>query len=138
MALIEAARNLPGVKPDRVGLFGQSRRAAVALLVASTGGDVQAVASSGAPYTHLPRADEVPPITMVKNLQAPLLMLHGTADEIVDVQQARDYERVIRELGKPVEAHYYEGAPHLLPFMPQTREDVIQRAIAFFRKHLAE
>lgn len=136
MALIDAARKLPGVQPDRVGLFGISRGAAIALLVASTGGAVKAVVSSDAPYAD-PRLGDTPPITLARSLQAPLLMLHGTADELVNIVEAREYERAVRTLGKPVEAHYYPGASHGVPFRAQSREDVLRRAVAFFRRHLA-
>lgn len=139
MALIDAVRKLARVRPDRVGLFGHSRGAAVALLVASTGGDVQAVVSSSAPiiFRGARTQMDTPPITLVRNLQAPLLMLHGTGDRVVDVQEARQYQQALRELGKPIEAHYYEGAGHLLPFLPETKEDVRQRAIGFFKAHLS-
>ena len=38
--------------------------------------------------------------------------------------------------GSTVEAHYYPEATHWLPFVAATRDDVLRRAIEFFRKHL--
>lgn len=40
------------------------------------------------------------PITVVRNLQAPVLILYGTADELVNVRKARAYERALQEAGE--------------------------------------
>jgi dienelactone hydrolase len=135
-ALVEATRRLPAVRPDRVGLFGHSRGAQAAVLAASSGVGMRGVVASAGGYVGATRGD-TPAITLARGLEAPLLMLHSTADRTVNVQQAQEYERVLRGLGKPVTAHYYEDAPHLLPFARETRDDVLRRAIAFFREYLA-
>lgn len=134
-AIIEAARKLPEVKPDRIGLFGHSRGGVVALLTASIGGNVQAVATSAAHYLKR-QSPDTPVINMAEMLTTPVLLLNGTADELVHVQEATEYVRVLRRLGKPVEMHIYEGAPHDLPFDWDTSEDVFRRAVTFFRKYL--
>ena len=50
------------------------------------------------------RVTPTPPSTrsVVAGLAAPVLLLHGTADPIVPVEQSRDYEHAARELGKSV------------------------------------
>ncbi|MBI4279181.1 MAG: dienelactone hydrolase family protein [Armatimonadetes bacterium] len=139
MALVDAVRKLPGARADRVGLFGHSRGAVIAVLVASGGGNVQAVVASAAHYTRTrPRRDvtDTLPITLVKDLQAPVLILYGTADELIDPSEPRAYEQALRSEGKTFESHAYPGAPHALPFAPRTRDDVFRRSIAFFKKHL--
>lgn len=134
LALVEAAATQPGARADRVGLFGHSRGAQAALLITSTVGRVQAVvASAGAGSGG---AIDTPPLTLVAGLQAPVLLLHGTADRTVDVQHSRAYTEEARALGKTVEAHYYEGADHPLPFLRTTRQDVRQRAIGYFQQYL--
>jgi hypothetical protein len=73
----------------------------------------------------------------VADLRAPLLVLHGTADTTVPVQQVREYEQTARRLGKPVEAHYYEGAEHRIWYLPQSAEDARRRTVAFLGRSLA-
>lgn len=134
LALVEAAATQPGVRGERIGIFGHSRGAQAALLIASTVGRVQAVvASAGAGSGG---AIDTPPLSLVAGLQAPVLLLHGTADRTVDVQHAQSYEQAARSLGKTVEAHYYEGTDHPLPFLRATRQDVRRGAIAFFQQYL--
>lgn len=106
-ALIGAARQLPGADGSSVGLIGVSRGATEALLVASSK-EVQAVVSDSATYNP-PTTFDTAPLSEVKNLSAPVLMLHGTADRTVPVQVARDYERVLAQWGRVFEAHYYGG-----------------------------
>lgn len=134
--LVAAGRELPGVRSERVGLFGHSRGATAALLVASTGGDVQAVVASSPSGPGAPGGPDTVPLTLAERLGAPVLLLHGTADETVPVSLTRKYEQALRALGKPVEAHYYEGAGHELPFNAATAPDVVRRAMAFFDQHL--
>lgn len=137
-ALIAAGRELPGVRSDRVGLFGHSIGATASLLVASTTRDASAVVAS-APHTTEPASLKPPNpalITLVDDLAAPVLLLHGTADEVIPVQQTRDYEQALRQAGKPVESHYYDGATHNTPFLPETAADVFQRSSLFLDERL--
>lgn len=155
MAIIEAAQKLRGVRSGRVGLFGHSFGALIALLTASMergsegmvkgeggvaflvpGGNVQAVVASAAFYSGLREPANARPVDLARHLAAPVLLLHGANDAVVDVREAREYELTLRELGKPVERHIYTGAPHDVPFDALTRDDVMQRAVTFFQKHL--
>ena len=63
-------------------------------------------------------------------------MLHGTADNVVMVNQARDYEAKLVELDKEYEVRYFVNAPHNLAFVPPTQEDALRLAVEFFSKHL--
>jgi len=148
--LIAAARTLPGARSDRVGVYGLSRGGNAALWAASTGADVQAVVADAA--AHLPlRVNPPPPSTQqaVAGLAAPTLLLHGTADRVVPVEQTLEYERAALALGKPVTAVYYEGVGHMATLTPPGAEPeavaearrVVQpearrRAIGFLRQHL--
>jgi len=141
IVLVDAARKLPGACSDRVGLFGLSRGAVISLLVASAGGGVQAVVAISAHYIQLrPRRDitDTLPITLVKDLQAPVLILHGTADELVDLSEPWAYEQALRSEGKMFESYYYQKGPHALPFVPSTREDVLRRSVRFLKQHLTQ
>lgn len=140
-ALVDAVRGLPGVRADRVGLLGHSRGATLATLLACTGADVQAVVAGSGVYSRSIVGPDSPlvdtlPITLAQDLRAPVLMLHSEADAIVDVVQAREFAAALERLGKPHEVHYYQDAPHGLWAFPATKDDVRERAVAFFRRHL--
>jgi len=44
--------------------------------------------------------------------RAPVLLVHGEADDVVPAQRSRDAERVLREAGVPVEAAYVPRLGH--------------------------
>jgi len=136
-ALVQAARTLPGARPDRVGLFGHSRGAGATLNYILGAGHVQAAVlnSGGYPNELADRAAQV---------KAPILILHGKADGPADggsaltsVQMARDFEAALRRAGKPVEAMYYEGSGHNGIFTSPTQyDDEVKRIVAFLRRCL--
>jgi len=136
-SLVQAARTLPGARPDRIGLIGHSRGGRAALNYILQVGNVQAAVldSSGYPSQLAKLSSQV---------KAPILMLHGTADSPADgggaatnVQMARDFEAALRAAEKPVEAVYYEGGRHNDIFTISTQyRDEVQRMLAFLLRHL--
>ncbi len=76
------------------------------------------------------------PTDVVETLTAPVLILHGTADEIVPVEAIQVYEHALLQWGKPYEAHYYDGAPHGVTVYTGTSVDALRRAATFFDKYL--
>ena len=136
-SLVQAARTLPGARPDRIGLIGHSRGGRAALNYILQVGNVQAAVldSSGYPSQLAKLSSQV---------KAPILMLHGTADSPADgggaatnVQMARDFEAALRAAEKPVEAVYYEGGRHNDIFTSSTQyRDEVQRMLAFLLRHL--
>lgn len=136
-ALVQAVRTLPGVRPDRVALFGHSRGGGATLHYVFGEPSVRAAVLNSAGY---PRelSDRVPEV------KVPILMLHGTADSsadggsmITNVQMARDFETALRSAGKQVEATYYDGAGHNGIFTSLTQRDAeVQRIVAFLKRHL--
>lgn len=60
--------------------------------------------------------------------RAPVLLVHGEADDVVPVVRSRDAERDLRAAGVPVEAHYTPGLGHGID------EDGIRRGGVFLRK----
>ena len=135
--LIAAARALPGARPDRVALFGQSRGARASLHYILGGGDVRAAILNSGGYP----SEVVDRVTQIKT---PILLLHGTADspadggsEFTDVRRARAFESAARGAGRPVEAVYYEGGGHNGLFAsPAQYEDELRRMADFLRCHL--
>lgn len=86
--------------------------------------------------------DEVPdlwrlasPVTHVSPRVPPTLILHGTADAVVDRDQATELERVLRSAGAEVRLLKVEGATHAWPL--RTRDfDLTDEVVAFFDAHL--
>jgi dienelactone hydrolase len=148
--LIAAVRTLPRARPDRVGLYGISRGGNAALWAGSTGAAVQAIVVD-APAHRPPRVDSAAgTVDGLPGLSVPTLILHGTADRLVPVEQTREYEKAARLLGKPVTVAYYEGSGHMVSYTNGGREPAAlakaresnmvparQRAIAFLREHLS-
>ena len=138
-ALVDAARSLRNVRADRVGLFGHSRGAGAVRNYILGGGNVRAAVlnSAGYPSELADRASQ---------LTVPLLILHGTADGPADggsaftnVQMARTFEAALRRAGQPVEASYYEGGGHNGFFSNRAQhEEMVERMLSFFRRHLVD
>lgn len=136
--LIALARTLPDARADRIGLYGISRGGHAALWAASTGAGVQAVVVD-AP-AHTPAIDPHPAKTLdvLPGLAAPVLIMHGTADDGIPVEQSREYERAALALGKPVVVVYFEGVGHMATVRKESRAEARQRAIAFLREQLSK
>jgi dipeptidyl aminopeptidase/acylaminoacyl peptidase len=138
-ALVQAVRTLPDVRTNRIGLFGHSRGGGAALNYSLGADNVQALAlnSTGYPSDLAGRAAE---------LKAPILILHGTADNpadggspMTDVQMARNFEAALRRVGARVEATYYpEGRHNGLFADPKQYDDELQKMRAFFVHHLRD
>jgi len=64
------------------------------------------------------------------------MMMHGTADGVIPVEQSREYERAARALGKPVVVAYFEGVGHVVSVQPESQAEARRRAILFLREHL--
>lgn len=135
--LIALARTLPDARADRIGLFGISRGGYAALFAASTGADVQAVVVDAPVHTASidPRPSKTT-VDVLAGLSAPLLMMHGTADLEVSVEQSREYEQAARAHGKPIVAVYFDGLGHQVSLIKESQAEARQRSIAFLREHL--
>jgi len=133
-ALINASQSLPGAMGQNIGLIGFSRGANEALLAASADGVKAIVADSGHYNTQL--SFDTAPISLVKDLSVPVLILYGTADQTVPFQVAKDYETALREQNKSFEIHGYEGGPHVVTTYPTTKIDALKREFTFFDKYL--
>ena len=135
--LVQAARALPGARPDRLTLIGHSRGGAESLQYLLAIGNVQAIILHDA--GHAAR-----PVTRAAEFNVPILILHGTADgpagggrANTDIALAREFEAALRRNQKPVEAHYYEGGGHNTFFTnPTQRDDELKRMIEFLRRRL--
>lgn len=75
------------------------------------------------------------PITYIKNIRAPLLVLQGENDVRVPKGQSDDVVRTLKAQGNIVEAHYYAGEGHGFAKV-ENQQDARRRFIEWFEKHL--
>ena len=58
----------------------------------------------------------------VRQIRAPVLLLHGTADERIPVQQAEAFAEKLKAAGVRFRFKEFPGAPHGIPIEDQYRE----------------
>jgi acetyl esterase/lipase len=75
------------------------------------------------------------PTTYVGRNNPPILILHGTADRSVDVEQSRLFAAALDKAGARHELVLVEGAPHTFHLQPRQR-DLRPLVLGFFNKHL--
>lgn len=80
------------------------------------------------------------PVTYVSADAPPMLLVHGTADEVVSVKQSQTFAEALEEAGVPVQFMPVEGAGHG-PGYPGADIDIseIQAAyVGWFERHLLQ
>lgn len=152
------------IDPDHIGVIGGSAGGHLTAMVALTGPDagldpgepdadiscrVQAAVPMYPPVTlrkdtrMLPgtRA-EVPelyrkasPLAHITPDDPPMLILHGTADKTVPVEESHILADALKEAGVPHELVIIEGAPHTFHLQPKQR-DLRPLVLGFFDRHL--
>ena len=117
---------LPNVDAEQVGLVGFSLGAYLSLSEATYDPRVKGIVEffGGLPEALADRAGSMPPT----------LILHGDADTVVPVQQARDLERLLKARNVTYDLHIYEGAGH--GFFGADGFDCVRRTVAFLDKHV--
>ena len=143
LVAIDFLRRQPFVKPDKVALFGYSRGAIVAAMVATLDPRLAAVVLGAGAYDFSTWRPTLPGISRnlfaeagtlteafmarsaiyhVQQIRAPVLLLHGTADERIPVQQAEAFAEKLRGAGVRYALKEFPGAPHGIPIDDQYRE----------------
>ena len=75
------------------------------------------------------------PVTYVDKLDPPILILHGTADKTVDIEQSKLFAAKLKEAGARHELVIVEGAPQTFHLQPKQR-DLRPVVLGFFDQHL--
>ncbi|MDQ3145442.1 MAG: S9 family peptidase [Actinomycetota bacterium] len=75
------------------------------------------------------------PLNRADTIVDPLLILQGSADEVVPPAQSRAIAERLRALGRTVELHEYEGEGHGWG-RPETVIDELTRTESFLRRHV--
>jgi dipeptidyl aminopeptidase/acylaminoacyl peptidase len=159
-AAVDYLRTLDAVDPKRIGVYGASFGGLGVLLAVTRHPDLFAAAVEfngpcdlAALYRQVPiyrpavravlggspdeRADAYraeSPLTSVGQIRAPLLVIHGTADETVPFGQALVLVEALKRAGKPHKFVAYRGVGH--GFSGPVWENAIQHALVFFQEHL--
>ncbi len=160
LALLTLLDSLPDADASRVGLYGQSRGGLMAyqalaasdrFAAAAIDAGIADLAESIARRPDLePVAAELIPgwsddraaalrhrsaLAWAEELAAgtPVLLLHGTADERVDIAQARRMAARLAELGRPHRLVEFEGGDHALSAHRRAADDALR---AWFDAHL--
>jgi carboxymethylenebutenolidase len=126
-AVTEVSRR-PGVDPKRIALVGYSLGAYLSLAVGWEDPRIRAVVDyyGGVPGEALPRGPS-----------PPVLILHGDADTTVPVSEARRLDALLTERGVTHEVKVYPGGGHVFDADDTAqRDDALERAVAFLRRHL--
>lgn len=150
----ERLKVLPSVDPAKLGVFGYSRGAMAASLLATRRTDLKGVVLGAGVYDFKKAYDEATlegikknmedeaglsdaavkersSILAMEKLMCPALLLHGEKDENVQVGQSKALAARLKELGKPHELILYPDAPHGLPMA-----EVGGKTIEFFKRVL--
>ena len=89
----------------------------------------------GDPEEDAPAISAASPRLRAEEIRIPILLMHGSADEVVPIQQARIMKEALDAAGKSVRLLTFEGEDHS-DWYPENWRRQAEEAIAFFRPHL--
>jgi dipeptidyl aminopeptidase/acylaminoacyl peptidase len=81
-----------------------------------------------------PRLADISPVARAGNGRAPVLLIHGRDDTVVEYSQTSDMARALRAAGRPVQVVDLRQEDHWLSREP-TRIQTITEAVAFIEQH---
>ena len=141
---------------DRAGIFGWSFGGYMSALAALKEPKVFKAGIAGAPvtdwldydthyterYLGIPPADDAAYersslLPLAKDLQRPLLLIHGTSDDNVYFRHTLKLANALFRAGKDFELLPLSGFTHMVPD-PNVNEQLYSRMVRFFKKHLGE
>ncbi len=155
MVGVDYLRSLDFVDPDRIGIWGWSYGGYMTLMSLFRQPDAFAAGVSGAPVTdwtlydthyterylgtpqNNPEGYEASSVfPYAENLDAPLLLIHGMADDNVLFTNSTKLMNTLQQEGRPFDVMTYPGSKHGLMRVPATGQHVFAHILRFFRQHL--
>lgn len=149
--------------PGRLAVTGYSYGGFMSLWLAGTSDRFQAVVAGGVvsnlasqygtsdfgphfetafqaePHSDREKYIRMSPVTYVAEMTAPLLILHGQADDRCDLGQAEEVFGALRKMRREVEMVIYPGGSHLFVVAgrPSHQVDYQSRLVSWLRSHVA-
>jgi carboxymethylenebutenolidase len=123
---VSFARGRPNVLADKIGLLGTSLGATLALSLAAARTGIAAVVEF---FGGLPT-----PAGAHFNSMPPVLIVHGSVDRKVPVEEAYKLERLLQERDLPYDIKIYPDEGHI--FTREAALDAARRAVAFLDEHV--
>ncbi len=144
-ATLDYLRGNPSVDADNVGIVGFCFGGMVSYLGATMEGIGAAAVYYGGGILPRPDAPEGTPRLLdatADAVQAPIIGFWGDQDAGIPVGNVEEIERALRERGKSIENHVYEGAGHGFfctgrgSYNEAASSDSWPKTLAFFGEHL--
>lgn len=145
------------IQVDKVNLYGFSRGGLMVLWTAILRDDIKSLVTwagvSDATATYWERVDmrrglkrivggtpnKVPenyddrtPLLEIEKLQTPVLIIHGTEDQHVDIEHAYKLEQYLKKEGKSVETWFSSGLKHHYP--PDLNRDTVKNLCNWMKR----
>jgi dipeptidyl aminopeptidase/acylaminoacyl peptidase len=80
------------------------------------------------------RLTAITPAALASQADAPILLIHGSKDTIVPIEQSQTMESALKRAGKPVELVTMDNEDHWLS-REETRIIMLKSAVAFVEKY---
>jgi carboxymethylenebutenolidase len=99
---------------------------------------------AGVAWYGFPYRGDTQPATLIDQLSAPLLMLHGTADTASPIADIYQYTTALAGAGKSFELKVYSGEPHGFMIVggelrqDEVTQDAFNQMVQFFRRKLGD
>ena len=157
---IEGAKYLGGlsyVDDQRIGIWGWSYGGFMAASCLTLGADYFSMGISVAPVTNWRYYDNIyterfmrtpqenpdgydnnSPINHADKLQGNLLLIHGTADDNVHIQNSMDFVTALVNANKQFEIQFYPNSNHGIYTGSNTRYHLYNRMTDFILEHLVK
>lgn len=157
--MLALVKSLPAVDVERVGMLGFSRGGAVTYQLLKQQVDIKAACVmgcatdfvdayrqlphyrpfleavfGGAPAAALEEYTKRSPFYWPEKINVPLLIIQGTDDQHVPIQEVKDFAMKLKALNKVHDLVIYPEGDHTLD---KVREDKDNRILAWFDKYLA-
>ena len=139
---VATLRSRSDVNTSQLGLTGFCAGGRYTMLLLPQVKDFRAgVAWYGFPYNP-GFANETTPVSHIADLDAPMLMIHGSRDQASPVTDIYNYSRALDSAGKYFELKVYQGRPHgfMVVNGSLVREDFAENAyremVTFFQRKL--
>jgi dipeptidyl-peptidase-4 len=155
MVGVDFLRSLDFVDDSRIGIWGWSYGGYMTLMSLFTEPEAFAAGVSGAPVTDWTLYDthyterylgtpqnnaegyEASGVfPYAKNLDVPLLIIHGMADDNVLFTNSTKLFKTLQHEGRPFDMMTYPGSKHSLMRVPESGKHVYSHILRFFEEHL--